>query len=150
MFALGCFDAFITLPVTATGLITNIIEAGQRLDFYQGWTFIHSDWDPELFPKSIWSTIKWGVFTVHWDEWINPFFALVFFALFGFTLEAKEGYRKLFRFLGRPFGVRQADSVRESLPEMFGNDGGANTTVTSNVSSRYGQSNLYARRCSLT
>lgn len=145
LFTLGYLDAFITVPIAITGLAGNIIVTGSFFSFYQGWTIIHSDWELELFPKSMWSKITWNVFSVYWDKWIIPFWALVFFSLFGLTPEARKGYRRLYYYLGRPFGVRQAESMTESLPEMFGNGGEANRTVTSNVSSRYGFSILTAR-----
>lgn len=142
MFALGCLDSLITLPIAILGLVTNIIGTGPFFRFYLGWTAIHSDWEPTLFPKSVWSIVRWNVYSLNWDKWINPFWALVFFSLFGLTPEAKKGYGRLFRYLRRPFGIRQVESTKESLPKMFGHDGEANTTFTSNVSNRYGLSIL--------
>lgn len=144
MFTLGCLDAFITLPITITGLVGNIIGIGPLFSFYLGWTAIHSDWEPTFFAKSMWSKIKWNVVSLSWDKWVNPFWALVFFSLFGLTPEARKGYRKLYRFLTNPFGVRPAESVEESLPRMFESAGEANATITSNVSSRYSSSILTA------
>lgn len=138
VFALGCFDAFITLPITITNLVLNIERTRPLFNFYQGWAYIHSDWEPVLVPKSVWSATNMFVFTVHWDEWINPFFALVFFALFGLTPEARKGYRRFFRFLRRPFNVTQGDKTEEGLPEVvFRNGRGTNATATSNISNRY-------------
>lgn len=146
MFALGCFDAFITLPINSMGLVINIVATSPLFTFYQGWTFIHSEWGPVLTPKSLWSTTKFGVFSVYWNEWINPFFALVFFALFGLTPGARKGYRTLFRALRRLFGAKQGGSTEEGLPDVVFKSGrGTNTTATSNVSSRYVSSILSAR-----
>lgn len=144
MFALGCFDSFITLPITFTGLVSNVIGSGPSFNFYQGWTFIHSNWEPVLVPKSIWASFKWSAFSVYWDQWVNPFFALVFFALFGLTPEAREGYRRAFRCISRPFGVQREESVKD-LPGMFEHGGVTNASATSNVSSRYGLRILTAR-----
>lgn len=141
MLALGCLDAIITLPITITNMIASIAEIGQLLDFYPGWSFLHSDWEPLLYPKSTWSMGKWLMFTVHWDEWINLFFALVFFCIFGLTPEARKGYRAFFLFLRGPFSARQEDSTEEGLPDVVFKTGrGTCTTVTSNVSSRYASS----------
>lgn len=138
MFALGCFDSFVTLPITVTNLASNIVHLGPLFNFYQGWVFIHSNWGPGSVPKSVWSTNKWTRISVYWNEWINPFFALAFFLLFGLSPEALKGYRRLFRFLGRPFGARQIDIVDESLPEVaFKSGRGTSATITSNISSRY-------------
>lgn len=51
MFALGCFDAFITLPVSLTSVVGSIVQAGSQFRFYQGWAFVHTDWEPQFFSK---------------------------------------------------------------------------------------------------
>lgn len=121
-------------------MVTNIVVTVPLFNFYQGWTFIHSNWEPVIIPKSIWSTTKLGVFSVHWDEWINPFFALIYFTLFGLTPEARKGYRKLVCLVWRPFGATQGDGTKEGLPDVVFKSGrGTNSTATSNISSRYVQ-----------
>lgn len=150
MFALGCFDSFITLPISINNLVVNVVSSGTEFVFYQGWKAIHLYWEPVLVPKSVWSTDKWNIFSIHWNEWVNPFLALVFFSLFGLTSDARKGYRRFFRFLGRPLGVKQADNslnTDDMLPEaIFKSGRGTNATVTSNISSRYGISVLSARK----
>lgn len=116
MLALGCFDTFITLPVTIVVLVISILHA-KPLEFYQGWTYTHSNWGPALFPKKSWSADKWAVFTVHWGEWLMPFIALVFFALFGLTREARAGYRRLICRLCTPFFPAHMNSEEEGLSE---------------------------------
>lgn len=147
MFALGCFDSLITLPISLMTLVVNIAGNGPRFKFYQGWTAIHSGWEPLIVPKSIWSTSKWVVVSVHWDEWISPFWALVFFSLFGLTSEARQGYRGLFQFIGRPFGIKQRANTEEGLPDVVFQSGrGTNATLASNISSRYVLGILPARK----
>lgn len=150
MFALGCFDSFTALPINIVDLVSSFVRTGPSFRFYQGWTVIHSDWEPVLFPKSAWSTVTWDVFGMHWVEWVNPFLATVFFALFGLTPEARKGYRRFFRFIGKSFGVKQAESVKESFSEMFGDSREANTTAMSNISTRYCLNILSARKHLLT
>lgn len=145
MFAFGCFDSFITLPISITSLVANIARTGPSFVFYKGWTYNHSDWEPVLYPKSMWSTKKWSVFSLYWGEWINPFLALVFFVLFGLTPEARKGYRRLFRFLGRPFGLMQGGRTEDELPDVVFKSGrGTSADVASNVSSRYVSCILFA------
>lgn len=147
MFALGCFDSLIVLPISIAGVVSNIITTGPRFSFYQGWARIHSNWEPVQLSKSLWSSSKWSITSVYWNTWINAFYALVFFALFGLSPGARKAYRRLFRFIGKPFGVRQVDQAEVALPEpTFESVRGTNTTVTSNVSSRYGLSILSARK----
>lgn len=131
MLALGCFDIFVTLPINLASLILDITADGHQFTFYQGWTFIHSNWEPVLLPKSVWSTNKWTTFGIYWNQWFNPFFALAFFLLYGLTPEAKRGYRRLFNLLGRLLGSKQDDSAEEALPEaIFKSGEGTSVTIT--------------------
>lgn len=134
LFALGCFDLIVTLSISVTNLVFNIMSDPPFI-FYQGWTLIHSDWEPALIPKSIWSADKLSASSVYWDEWINPFLAFVFFALFGITSEAREEYRRIFRFLRRPFAIRKADIKEEVLPDAVFERG--KVTDATNISGRY-------------
>jgi len=135
MLALGCFDILITLPIVIILLVVDIF-ASAHFEFYQGWTYIHTEWEAALVPKSEWSATIWDRFLLRWDEWINPFFALVFFILFGLTPEARDGYRRLFRFLIKPLGVKSTAGTAEILPDAIFKDGkDLNETVTSNTSS---------------
>lgn len=132
MLVLGCFDMFITLPTQVIALVISAMDSAP-FRFYNGWAYIHSDWGPNLQPKSLWSTGKWTVFIVHWDEWLYPFFALVFFALFGLTPEARKGYRRFFRMLCRPFGAKHVVITDEVLSEVVFKSGkGADASYTSN------------------
>lgn len=137
VFALGCFDAFITQAISITIMVKNTAVDGPYLTFYQGWSFIHSDWEPASIPKSMWSTSKGAASAVYWDKWVNLVYALVFFALFGLTSDARKGYHRFYRFLGRPFGIGQAESMEDELPgAVFKSGRGTNATATSNISSR--------------
>lgn len=132
MLALGCFDMFITLPIQVIALFISAMDS-PPFRFYKGWTYIHSDWGPNLEPKSLWSTSKWTVFIVHWDEWLYPFFALVFFTLFGLTPEARKGYRRLFRVLCRPFRAKQEAIAEEVFSDIVFKSGkGIGASYTSN------------------
>lgn len=136
MFALGSFDSFITLPITITDLATTFVTVGPRLIFYQGWTSLHSGWEPVHVSKGLWSMEKSNAFLVYWAEWIDPFLALVFFALFGLTPGARKGYRRFILSLGRPFGVTQVpvETTEDVLPQaVFKSGRGTNATITSNI-----------------
>lgn len=138
--ALGCFDTVITLPIGIEDLVGNIVvELPFGLELYQGWKTLHSDWAPILVPKSLWSMYTWDVFNLHWDEWINPFYALVFFTLFGLGPEARKGYRRFFRLLGRPFRAPpQSAETEEVLAKAVFRDGrGTIVSTVSETSSGY-------------
>lgn len=135
MLALGCFDMIITLPIQLVALVTSALNQ-LPFQFYNGWSYLHSDWEPALFSKESWSMEKLTIFLVHWDEWLYPFFALVFFALFGLSPEAKEGYRRFFRSLGGPLGSKQAASTDVvSSAVIFKSRKCEDMTYTSDISS---------------
>lgn len=145
MFALGLIDSLLTLPITTFKLTLSFLEVGTQFSFYQGWTLIHSDWEPALVPKRIWSTYKWIVVVEHWSNWTGPFTAVVFFSLYGLTPEARKGYHRFFRLMRKPFGVKQAESPVDELPGIVFNSRERTTaTGTSDISNRYGRSRLYA------
>lgn len=134
MFALGSLDSLLTLPLSTLVIVLNFVESRPSLDFYQGWTSIHSNWKPVLVPKSIWSMNKLTVGSLYWGEWINPFTAVIFFALFGMTQEARKRYQTIFRYLGRPFGVMQLEVTEDELPPVdFGSGRETGATNTSNT-----------------
>lgn len=150
MFALGSFDSLLTLPISTIQLAFDFAGSGTQFSFYQGWTFIHSNWEPVLVPKTIWSTNKWSVISVYWNGWTGPFTAVVFFSLFGLTPKARKTYIRFFRLLGRPFGVRKAESTEEVLPDVvFKSRRRTNATATTNISSRYSLMQLTASKNSL-
>lgn len=136
MLALGCFDIFTILPVGVMQLAYSI-ASDERFSFYQGWSFVHLEMDPFFVPKSVWSTEKWDVFTVHWNEWIYPFLALAFFCLFGLTPSAKSEYRRFIYIIARKFGANQKVSVEEELPEAaFKSGRETNATFVSGTPSK--------------
>lgn len=135
MLALGCFDIFITLPIVIILLVIDILDGG-KFEFYQGWTYIHTQWEASPVPKSEWSATIWNRFLLRWDEWINPFYAVVFFLLFGLTPEARDGYRRVFHFLARPFRAQRANSTEDVLPDVIFKSGkDLHESITSNTSS---------------
>ena len=122
IFTLGCLDIILTLPVGMINIVTTVLQQGRSSTpfvFYPGWTYIHSDWWPAYVPKNIWDNGGvWTRFAVHWDEWIDPFFSLLFFALFGLTRDARTQYSCLFWGSMKFFGVMpapQKDKVTSTI-----------------------------------
>lgn len=118
MLLLGCFDILITLPIVVLLLAIDILSSSSPFSFYQGWTYDHTGWAPVFVTKDEWDANKWNRVLLRWDEWINPFFALVFFVLFGLTGEAREGYRRALRAVIRPFSRKRGGDSGEGLPEV--------------------------------
>ena len=98
-FALTFFDIIITLPVTVLGLIVESLSQNGIPFFWPGWSFVHAHSSAVLEVTSDeWkSTGRWSVFSIRYNQWINPIFALVFFCIFGLTKQSRERYRDIFK-----------------------------------------------------
>ena len=60
--ALGCLDILVTLPIGILNLAVDIKE--NEIVFYQGWSVIHTDWEPFGVTKRMWATTPFGTFDV--------------------------------------------------------------------------------------
>lgn len=114
--ALGCLDALVTLPIVILNIVLAVLESMTPFVFYPGWSELHSNWTPLITPKSEWAPDFWGVFAIKWNEWISPFFALIFILLFGFTEEARSKYCSFFWFVVKPFGLEPR--VRQTMSNV--------------------------------
>lgn len=116
LFALGCFDIVLTLPLGIINVVSSFLQGGPSaipIQFYPGWTFIHTNWSPDFIPKKVWITYGfWDQFSVHWGEWINPLLALIFFALFGISKDTRTFYRHILQKVFRaPINSKDEASV---------------------------------------
>lgn len=104
--ALGCFDIMITLPFAIANMVNNYLEGHESLIFYPGWSYVHTDWQPVLIPKSEWSSDSYLAFSIRWNETINVVLAVIFFVLFGVTRSSRENYKQIFWAAARIFGFK--------------------------------------------
>jgi hypothetical protein len=112
IFALACVDILLTLPLGIINTTSLVIAAtrsssssGVKFPFYYGWTLLHSDWDPVSIPYSeLIDRGFWKIFQVYLTHWISPALAIVFFALFGLTSEARKSYWHGIYAFGKLFG----------------------------------------------
>lgn len=122
--ALGLFDIFITLPLTVYDLVQNFSPGGITT-FWPGWKIAHS----EISSVPTITSVEWKsagplvVSSIIINEWINPLFAIVFFALFGLTENNRLWYCDLFRKITKCLGftprlqpVAPSDIVFVSVP----------------------------------
>lgn len=126
--ALGCLDIFVTLPIGILGLVVDVKE--NVIVFYPGWTELHTDWEPLGIMKEMWSSTPFATFDVKWNEWVNVFFALIYFALFGLTVEARAKYRRVFHLAIRPTGLKLTSADSELSTVNFGSRHVANEAVS--------------------
>lgn len=100
LFALGCFDIIVTLPLGIINVVSILLETDGSIQFYSGWGVTHSDWSegPFFLTKDEWFEAGfWTRFVVYLDEWLPPFLCLAFFAIFGLTKDTRNMYLRVFR-----------------------------------------------------
>ncbi|KZV74015.1 fungal pheromone STE3G-protein-coupled receptor, partial [Peniophora sp. CONT] len=94
--ALASIDVLLTLPI---GIVSVVLAVTQSLSFnglpfYSGWTFVHTDWEPESMPYSVLVTFGTSnIAKLYFNRWASPVLAFVVFGLFGVTSDARASYR---------------------------------------------------------
>ncbi|VDB95513.1 unnamed protein product [Peniophora sp. CBMAI 1063] len=96
--ALASIDVLLTLPI---GIATVVLDVKDSLSlgpisFYLGWTYDHTDWQPESLSYT--DTVSQGTFEVaqlYFTYWTSPILAFVIFGLFGVTSEARVSYWRI-------------------------------------------------------
>lgn len=109
--------SFIIIPTLMLNLVLNLsvytifhVRADERSAtvFWPGWTKIHSSWEPNLIPASLWT--ESGILTkmtVRYFEYKNPVYACGLFAVYGLAESARQRYRSIFWTTVEPFGLQQ-------------------------------------------
>lgn len=82
-------------------------SSGSLLVFWPGWATIHSDWEQNLIPASLWVTYGYSsIFSLKYSEWANAMYAIGFFMIFGLTESSRKRYRSIFRKAMAWLGIR--------------------------------------------
>jgi hypothetical protein len=125
IFALACVDILLTLPLGLMNCIGEVLASisdlppGLHYQFYYGWNFAHSDWDPIAEPYPDQAEVgSWRVFEFVFPHWTSPFLAIVIFVLFGLTYEARTMYWRGVGALGRLFGWTPPVNKRDDIGEI--------------------------------
>ena len=126
LIVIACLDTLLNLPVLIVTLATDIASGGENdLNYpYISWKNVHdgeSGNAPGLslssiqqVPASVWSTDKWQVVLVKWDEWVYVLHALAFFCVFGTTPEMRSYYRAALWFIPERLGYKRKEVVSET------------------------------------
>ncbi|VDB95524.1 unnamed protein product [Peniophora sp. CBMAI 1063] len=115
--ALASIDILLTLPI---GIATIVLDVKNLLTFgpipfYFGWTYDHTDWQPEAFSYA--DIVSEGTFTVaqlYFTQWTSPVLAFVIFGLFGVTSEARASYWRIICTVGGWFGWKPTLRTRRA------------------------------------
>ncbi|VDC01597.1 unnamed protein product [Peniophora sp. CBMAI 1063] len=115
--ALASIDILLTLPV---GIATIVLDVENNLSFgpipfYYGWTYDHTDWQPEsLSYAGIVAQGTAGVAQDYFIQWTSPVLAFTIFALFGVTSEARASYWRIICTIGGWFGWKPIPRARRA------------------------------------
>jgi hypothetical protein len=117
---LASVDALLLAPTAIIAVAVNaeLIASSRGLfpSFYAGWDLVHSDWAPISIPYSfLMSRGFWPMLDQYLQIWTSPAFALVTFALFGLTLEARATYLRGMNSLGKMFGLAPSVDIHTGV-----------------------------------
>ena len=106
LLALGLFDILLTLPIQILSFVQAILQGGIT-GFWPGWKAVHASFStiPTVTSEEWKSAGFWTVFSIRFNQWVNPIFAVAFFLLFGTTKQKRDWYRSIFWKVVRPFGL---------------------------------------------
>ncbi|KLO14101.1 fungal pheromone STE3G-protein-coupled receptor [Schizopora paradoxa] len=103
--AITCLTIVLDLPILIINITRQLVmgkESGYNQP-YVSWAYVHNGADGALEGAGLsqilqlsvddWGWSMWRILNVKWNEWIYVLHAVVFFALFGTTPEAKRNYR---------------------------------------------------------
>ena len=126
LIVIACLDTLFNLPVLIVDLATDIAQGKESsLNYpYISWKNVHDGVGGNLpgislssilqTPASEWSTDKWFVLAVKWDEWLYVLHAVTFFCVFGTTPEMRSYYRAAFWFIPERLGYKRTQPVSET------------------------------------
>ncbi|VDC01595.1 unnamed protein product [Peniophora sp. CBMAI 1063] len=114
--ALASIDILLTLPL---GIVNIVLDVKWTLSygptpFYFGWTYDHTDWQPESFSYAYTVAQGASVTDLYFQQWTSPVLAFAIFALFGVTSEARASYWRVICTIGGWFGWKPTPRTRRA------------------------------------
>jgi pheromone a factor receptor len=108
MILLSLCEMICTIPLGAYCMYFNTHRV--PLVPYVSWANIHYDFNrAELVPAVEWKSDRSFQISVELNRWIYPVCAFLFFALFGFSEEARKNYRLVFCYIAKRLGSDHPD-----------------------------------------
>ncbi|KZV64272.1 fungal pheromone STE3G-protein-coupled receptor [Peniophora sp. CONT] len=96
--ALSSIDILFTLPINTINNTLQLLWVAQHLSqdlpFYQGWNFVHTDWEPLGRSYSYLRAIRGELAHNYFLYWSSTVLAFITFGLFGLTVEARTSYHR--------------------------------------------------------
>jgi len=92
LMALTGADLLCITPLSVFQMVLN--ATAQQLDPWVSWEDTHFNFSRvRLTPVVMWTMNRWLVVGIQFNRWSGPFCAFIFFAFFGFAVEARKNYR---------------------------------------------------------
>lgn len=114
LMAVACVTVVCTIPLASYGVYLNVSSG---IHPWLGWEDTHSNYSRViLVPALIWRMSHQSVIALELTRYSTIFCAFVFFALFGFSVDARERYRVAFWMVAVRLGVSPTtDSETQSI-----------------------------------
>lgn len=97
---LASIDIILTLPIGIVNIVLVVRDSQSfygYLPLYPGWTYDHTDWEPESFsPARLEAQGSLVTVQEYFGQWSPPVLAFAIFGLFGVTSEARASYYRVF------------------------------------------------------
>ena len=118
LMAISTTEILGTVPLGTLYIVTN---ARLGIMPWTGWASMHSHYsEVDQIPGFIWKSVPGMVFALEMFRWSLVACAFLFFALFGFTVEAREQYHGLYKFLTRVTGqISTSLSAPRGAPHAY-------------------------------
>ncbi|KAI0027420.1 GPCR fungal pheromone mating factor, partial [Vararia minispora EC-137] len=105
LLALACVDIILTLPYGIANVVEQVngLLPGYSVPFFWGWESTHSNWMPfSISYAEIKAGGGWQLSNFYLSSWSSVALALITFAFFGATPEARAAYQRGFYAISKP------------------------------------------------
>ncbi|KAI0311157.1 pheromone A receptor-domain-containing protein [Amylostereum chailletii] len=107
LMAIAMVDVVLTVPISAFGIY--LAASSNSIRRWISWDDTHFNYgEVDSIPAILWRSSKNGQISVELSRWSVVFSAFVFFAFFGFSMESRKNYSRVFRAVAKRFGVQSA------------------------------------------
>lgn len=105
LMVLATSEMLFTTPIAAFSIYLDLTLA--PVSPYKSWADTHSDYSRvSLVAASVWRSVPLGSVATELSRWSLVLCATVFFAIFGFSDEARRTYRTAFWAVAKPLGLK--------------------------------------------
>ncbi|KZV65157.1 fungal pheromone STE3G-protein-coupled receptor [Peniophora sp. CONT] len=118
---LASIDILLTLPAGIVSITMDIVQSlsVDEFPFYQGWTFLHTEWEPVAVSYADLQASKHTTLAQNYFAyWSSPVLAFVIFGLFGVTPEARASYWRIICTIGGWFGRKPSPRPRKEQASL--------------------------------